>query len=424
MANHAAQPKDFLTQLFKEAVATADPMRVVAQHLPPRPTGRLVIVGAGKASARMAEAVEAEYGPCKGFVITRYGYERPTKSIEIAQAAHPVPDANGQMATQRLLEKVSDLTADDTVIALISGGGSALLCAPTPGLTLADKIEVNRALLASGAAIGDMNVVRKHLSCVKGGQLAAACYPARLLTLLISDVPGDDPAEIASGPTVGDKSTPQDALAILERHKIPVAPNIRQAIANDSHVIHPDDPRLARAETKIIAAPSHSLAAAAAIASNEGLDVRILGDALEGEARDLAVEQAEFALSLQSKLAKGDKPILLLSGGECTVTRRGDGVGGPNAEYVLSAAVTLNGQAGIHVLACDTDGVDGAAEVAGAYAGPDMPALARNAKTDPQTALANNDAHTFFARIESQIITGPTLTNVNDFRAILILPQA
>ncbi|MBB5720817.1 hydroxypyruvate reductase [Loktanella ponticola] len=419
-----ASPREFLSDLFKEAVAVADPMRVVAAHLPGRPKGRLMIIGAGKASARMAEAAEAHYGPSEGLVITRYGYERPTQGIEIAQASHPVPDVAGEVATKRLLDLVSGLGADDMVVALISGGGSALLCAPVEGVSLDDKMAVNRALLASGAPIAEMNVVRKHLSRVKGGQLAAACYPARLLTLLISDVPGDNPADIASGPTVGESSTPQDAIDILERRRIALPDHLRRAICDASSVVPPSDARLSHAETRIIAAPSHSLAAATQIAKAAAVDVRDLGDALEGEARDLGAEQARQAMSLQAAMTPTDKPILLLSGGECTVTRRGDGVGGPNAEYVLAAAIALNGQSGIHVLACDTDGVDGAAEVAGAYAGPDVLSDAVSNGIDANAALAINDAHSFFDAVGGQIVTGPTLTNVNDFRAILILPAS
>ncbi|MEN8840507.1 MAG: glycerate kinase [Octadecabacter sp.] len=420
MTDFKSNPRAFLTALFNEAVAVADPMRVVASHLPERPKGRFIVIGAGKASARMAEAVEAHYGPCEGLVITRYGYDRPTQGIEIVQAAHPVPDAAGEAATVRMLDMVSGLSADDVVIALISGGGSALLCAPTDGVTLADKIDVNRALLASGAPISEMNIVRKHLSRVKGGQLAAACYPAKLLTLLISDVPGDDPSEIASGPTVGEASTAQDALAIVERHNIVLPPHVSAALVAKSAVVAPDDVRLENAKTKIIAAPSHSLLAAGARAQATGLDVRHLGDALEGEARDLGVAQAQFAMKLQSEMSETDKPILLLSGGECTVTRTRDGIGGPNAEFVLAAVIALNGQDGIHVLACDTDGVDGAAEVAGAYGGPQTMSRAQNAGVRPSVALADNDAHTFFDAVGGQIVTGPTLTNVNDFRAILI----
>ncbi|SMX39476.1 glycerate kinase type-2 family protein [Octadecabacter ascidiaceicola] len=424
MSIFASDPRGLLTKLFGEAVSAADPMRIVAAHLPERPKGRLLIIGAGKASARMAEAVEEHYGPCEGLVVTRYGYERPTQGIEIVQASHPVPDAAGEAATRRMFDLVSGLGPDDHVIALISGGGSALLCAPAEGLTLEDKMAVNTALLASGAPIGEMNVVRKHLSRVKGGQLAAACDPARLLTLLISDVPGDDPSEIASGPTVGNTTTAQDALAIIKQRGIDLPARVANVLAGQNHVVPPDDPRLKRAETKIIAAPSLSLGVAAAIAEKAGLDVRLLGDAIEGEARDLGQTQARLAMTLQSEMTTNDKPILLLSGGECTVTRRGDGVGGPNAEFVLSAALALNGKAGIHVLACDTDGVDGAAEVAGAYAGPDTIAKAELAGVSLQVSLNRNDAHSFFAAIEGQIVTGPTLTNVNDFRAILVFPRS
>ncbi|WP_282602104.1 glycerate kinase [Paracoccus sp. PARArs4] len=411
-------PRDFLTGLFHRAVEVADPMAVLADHLPERPAGRLVVIGAGKASARMAEAVEAHYGPCEGLVITRYGYARPCMGIEIVEAAHPVPDAAGEAATARLLDLVAGLGPDDQVIALISGGGSSLLVAPTEGVSLDDKMAVNRALLASGAPIGQMNVVRKHLSRVKGGQLAAACAPARLLSLLISDVPGDDPGQIASGPTVGETGTAADARAIVARFGLDLPQSVRDALDRPTGVVAPDDPRLARAETRIVAAPSASLEAAAGIARAAGIEVRILGDAIEGEARDLAVEHARMAKSL-----RGEGPVLLLSGGECTVTRRGDGVGGPNAEYVLAAALELDGAEGIHVLACDTDGVDGAAEVAGACIGPDLPQLARMAGLDMRAALDRNDAHSFFAAVDRQVVTGPTLTNVNDFRAILILPR-
>ena len=421
LASPQSDPRQFLTDLFKIAVKTADPMQVVAAHLPDRPKGRLLVIGAGKASARMAEAVEAVYGPCEGLVVTRYGYARPCKGIEIVQAAHPVPDAAGETATRRILDLVSGLGHDDTVVALISGGGSALLCAPADGLTLDDKILVNRALLASGAPIGEMNLLRKHLSRIKGGQLAAACHPARLLTLMISDVPGDDPSQIASGPTIGEASTARDALAVIDRYSIAVPPKVRDAIER-STVVAPDDPRLARATTQIIAAPSQSLAAAAKAAAACGVEVRLLGDALEGEARDLGRHQAQLALDIQSSIHTNAQPVLLLSGGECTVTRDGNGIGGPNAEFTLSAAIALNRQIGVHVLACDTDGVDGAAEVAGAYARPETLALAHQRGRDPIDALEANDAHCFFEQVNGQIVTGPTLTNVNDFRAILVMP--
>lgn len=408
-------PATFLRQLFDRAVEVADPMRSLARFLPERPKGRLLVIGAGKASARMAEAVEAEWGPCQGLVITRYGYARPCQGIEIVEAAHPVPDQAGVDATARMLTLLQGLTEDDTVLALVSGGASALLCAPAAGMSLAEKQDVNARLLASGAPIVAMNTVRKHLSRVKGGQLAAAAYPARMLALMISDVPGDDPAFIGSGPTVGDATTPAEARAILDQWAIPIPGSARTALAT-SGVVPPDDKRLSRTENIIYAAPAQSLAAAAALAAPVA-EVHMLGDRLEGEARDVARDQASMARSVAAGLKPGDTPVLLLSGGELTVTRTGDGVGGPNAEFCLALALELDGHPQVHAIACDTDGVDGAAEVAGALIGPSTLATPGAAE-----ALARNDAHSYFARAGSQVVTGPTLTNVNDFRAILILP--
>ena len=401
--------------MFDRAVAVADPMQSLAQFLPERPKGRLLVIGAGKASARMAEAVEEAWGPCEGLVITRYGYGRPTKGIEIVEAAHPVPDAAGLEATRRMLAMLGGLGPDDMVLALISGGASSLLVAPAGSVTLAEKQMVNQMLLASGAPIGKMNVLRKHLSRVKGGQLAAAAYPARMLALLVSDVPGDEPALIGSGPTVGDHSTPEDAREIIRRWGLDPPGSVRNALEGQTGVLHPDDPRLSRVTNLICAAPSQSLEAAAKLAREAGYGVDILGDALEGEAREVAEHHARLAMALTG-------PRILLSGGELTVTRRGDGIGGPNAEYALALALALNGAAEVHAIACDTDGVDGAAEVAGALIGPDTLALARAKGIDPAAALARNDAHSFFAAIGQQVVTGPTLTNVNDFRAILITP--
>lgn len=406
-------PPALLRTLFDRAVAVADPMRRLPDVLPPRPQGRVVVVGAGKASARMAEAVEQAWGPCEGLVITRYGHGRPTRGIEVVEAAHPVPDAAGAAATLRMLELLSGLGEGDFVLALISGGASALLTAPAEGLTLEDKRAVNAALLASGAPISEMNLVRKHLSRVKGGQLAAAAFPARMLALMISDVPGDDPAVIGSGPTVGEAGTAAEARAILERRGIAVPEAVAAVLGRPTGVVPPGDPRLGRVENLVIAAPAQSLDAAAEMGRQAGYAVEILGDALEGEAREVARAHAALALA-----AKG--PQLILSGGELTVTRRGDGIGGPNAEYALALAVALDGAAGIHAIACDTDGVDGAAEIAGALIGPGTLAAARTAGIDPEAALADNDAHSFFAAVGGQVVTGPTLTNVNDFRAILI----
>lgn len=413
-------PNEFLKSLFDTAVSAADPMRCVPAALPEKPSGRVVVIGAGKASARMAEAVESAWGPCEGLVVTRDGYSRPTQGIEILEASHPVPDARGLEATRRLLDLAESFDENDFVLALISGGGSALLVQPAGAITLEEKQAVNEALLASGAPIDQMNAVRKHLSRIKGGQLAAAVYPARMLSLMISDVPGDDPADIASGPTVGDAAGADDAAAILQRWSIDVPASVQAVLRGESGVLQPGDERLARTDNRVIAAPSQSLAAAAKQAGDAGCSVRLLGDALEGEARDLAREQAQLALDIQSGMKDGDPPVLLLSGGECTVTRNGDGIGGPNAEYALALALALNGAPGIFALAGDTDGVDGAAEVAGALVGPDTLQRARDAGLDPTAELANNNAHGFFGQIGDQLITGPTLTNVNDFRAVLI----
>ncbi|MEF3048027.1 glycerate kinase type-2 family protein [Pseudotabrizicola sp. L79] len=413
-------PAHFLRRLFDRAVEVADPMRSLAHHLPPKPPGRVVVVGAGKASARMAEAVEAAWGPCDGLVITRYGYGRPCQGIRIVEAAHPVPDAAGAQATAEMLALLQSCGPDDFVLALISGGASALLIAPVDGVSLAEKQAVNAALLASGAPIDRMNTVRKHLSRVKGGQLAAAAYPARMLCLMISDVPGDDPAFIGSGPTVPDATTPADARAVLAKWQVAVPDSVTAALTRPSGVIPPGDPRLSRVENIIYAAPAQSLAAAAELAAK--CRVQMLGDALEGEARDVAADQAQMAQSIAATLQADDLPVLLLSGGELTVTRRGDGIGGPNAEFCLALAIALQGHPRIHAIACDTDGVDGAAEVAGAIIGPDTLARATAAGVDPAAALARNDAHQFFGAIGAQVVPGPTLTNVNDFRALLILP--
>ena len=407
-----SDPITFLRALFDRAVEVADPMRSLAPFLPPKPEGRVVVIGAGKASARMAEAVEAEWGPCEGLVITRYGYARPCQGIEIVEAAHPVPDAAGAEATGRMLSLLEGLGEGDFVLALISGGASALLTAPVAGVSLDEKQALNQALLASGAPIDRMNTVRKHLSRVKGGQLASAAYPAEMLSLMISDVPGDDPAFIGSGPTVGDDSTSADARAVLETWNITAPQSIVDALAAKTGVVPNGDPRLSKVTNQIYAAPSQSLAAASEMA---GMPVRMLGDALEGEARDVAQAHAELAKTL-----RGQGPMLLLSGGELTVTRRGDGIGGPNAEYCLALALALEGTPGIHAIACDTDGVDGAAEVAGAVVRPETLTKAREAGIDPAAMLAANDAHSFFEAIGDQVVTGPTLTNVNDFRAILI----
>ncbi|WP_299483964.1 glycerate kinase [uncultured Roseibium sp.] len=414
------QPAEALRDLFQRAVEVADPMKSLSAFLPEMPDGRVVVIGAGKASARMAEAVEAVWGPCEGLVITRYGYGRPCQGIEIVEAAHPVPDEAGLNATRRLLSLLEGLGEDDFVLALISGGASALLTSPAGDISLSEKQLVNQKLLSSGAPIGQMNTVRKHLSEVKGGQLAAAAYPARTLALLLSDVPGDGPAEIGSGPTVGDRSSNDDAAAILGKWGLEVPDTVKAVLAGPTGVLPPDDLKLSRVTNTIFAAPSQSLEAAREQAEGLGCDVEILGDALEGEAREVAQAHARLALERQRTRGAEGQPLLLLSGGELTVTRNGNGVGGPNAEYALALALALERAQGIHALACDTDGVDGAAEVAGAVIGPDTLFKAEEQGVSASAALSENDAHSFFEKIGDQVVTGPTLTNVNDFRAIWI----
>ncbi len=414
-------PETFLRSLFDRAVEVADPMLSLAKHLPPRPAGRVVVVGAGKASARMAEAVEKAWGPCEGLVITRYGYARPCEGIEIVEAGHPTPDEAGLRGTERILDLLETLDEDCFVLGLISGGASSLLVAPAEGISLAEKQNLNRALLASGAPIDKINTVRKHLSKVKGGQLVKAASPAKMLNLIISDVPGDDPAFVGSGPTVGDETTPEDAAKILQYWEITVPNQVRSALNQPNRLLRPVDPMLRRVENKMIATPMASLEAAATLAQD--CKVRVLGDAIEGEAREVAREHAQLAREIQASMGPNDRPALILSGGELTVTRTGNGVGGPNAEYCLAMALELNRAIGIYAIACDTDGVDGGDEVAGAVIGPDTLNTADSVGVDANFALKQNDAHRFFYAVSGQVVTGPTLTNVNDFRAILVLPQ-
>jgi hydroxypyruvate reductase len=415
-------PREFLRSLFDAALAAADPARCVAPHLPPRPNGRTIVVGAGKAAAKMARTVEERWpSPLSGLVVTRYGHGVACDRIEVVEAAHPVPDAAGQRAAARILEMVQGLSADDLVLCLISGGGSALLALPAPGLSLDDKRAVNRALLRSGAAIGEMNCVRKHLSAIKGGRLAAAAAPARLVSLLISDVPGDDPAVIASGPTVPDPTTFADALAVLRKYGIDGPAGVvahLEAAADETP--KPGDPRLARVETKIIARPQDALDAAAAVARHAGITPVILGDSIEGEAREVATVHAGIARQVRRHGQPALAPAVLISGGETTVTVRGGGRGGRNAEFLLALAVALNGEPGIHAVAGDTDGIDGTEDNAGALLDPASIARAAARGIDAPRALADNDGYGFFAALGDLIITGPTRTNVNDFRAILI----
>ena len=371
----------------------------------------------------MARTLEEHWpGNLSGLVVTRYGYGVPCERIEIVEAAHPVPDAAGLAAARRILESVQGLSADDLVICLISGGGSALLALPAEGITLEDKQGINKALLRSGATISEMNCVRRHLSAIKGGRLAAACHPARVVNLLISDVPGDNPTDIASGPTVGDPTRCVDALEILQRYAIDLPDAARAMLESGTgESIKPDDARLLRVETHLVATPQLALEVAAAVAREAGLTPVILGDSLEGEAREVGKVMAGIARQIALHGQPVSRPCVLLSGGETTVTVRGSGRGGRNVEFLLSLAIALDGQPGTYALAGDTDGVDGQEEIAGAILTPDTLARAWAQGIRPQDALGNNDGHGFFNALGDAVVTGPTLTNVNDFRAIAIV---
>jgi hydroxypyruvate reductase len=416
-------PRALLRSMFDAAIAAAQPDRCVPPFLPSRPKGRLIVLGAGKASAAMARAVERHWdGPVEGLVVTRYGYAVPTERIEIVEAAHPVPDAAGQRAARRICDLAASAGADDTVLCLISGGGSALLALPLDGIGLGDKQAINKALLASGAPISEMNCVRRHLSAVKGGRLAALAHPAKVVTLLISDVPGDNPTDIASGPTIGDPTTSADALAIVRRYRIDLPAAAKALLeAGGGETVKPGDPRLSRNETHIVAAPQASLEAAATVARDAGIAVHILGDALEGEARDVGAAIGGIAGQVARRGQPFTAPCVLLSGGETTVTLRGNGRGGRNVEFLLSLGLHLRGAPNIWALAGDTDGVDGVEEIAGGLLTPDSLSRARALGINPQAALDNNDGHGFFGALGDAVVTGPTLTNVNDFRAVLIV---
>jgi len=418
-------PVDLLQSLFHAAVGAASPAVCLPPHLPPRPRGRTVVIGAGKAAASMARAVEEHWdAPLSGLVVTRYGHGVACERIDVVEASHPVPDPAGRAAATRILSRVDGLNADDLVLCLISGGGSALLAAPAPGLTLEHKQTVNKALLRSGANIGEMNCVRKHLSAIKGGRLAAACAPAPVLTLLISDVPGDDPAVIASGPTVADPTTFADALGVLEKYSVAepaaVIEHLRAAV---DETPKPGDPRLARSTSRLVAVPQDSLSAAAETARRAGIEAYILGD-LEGESREVALVHGGIARQVARHDQPFAAPCVVLSGGETTVTVRGSGRGGRDAEFLLALAVDLDGHPGIYAIACDTDGIDGTEDNAGAILAPDTLARAAAAGVNARAALADNDGYGFFDSIGALIKTGPTRTNVNDFRALLITEEA
>jgi hydroxypyruvate reductase len=418
-----ASPRALLVKMFEAAIESAQPEHCIPPHLPEPGPGRTIVIGAGKASAAMARTLEQHWpGPLTGLVVTRYGYAVPCARIEIVEAAHPVPDDAGLRAAQRMMALVRGLSADDTVICLISGGGSSLLPLPLEGITLEDKQHVNRALLASGATISEMNCVRRHLSAIKGGRLAAACHPARVVTLLISDVPGDQPRDIASGPTVGDPTTCHDALAIVKRYGIELPSAVREVLESGrGESVKPDDPVLARCETRMIATPQMALEAAALVACEAGITPYILGNAIEGEASDVGKAMAGIARQVANYGQPFARPCVMLSGGETTVTVRGQGRGGRNVEFLLALGLALEGHAGIHAIAGDTDGVDGQEEIAGAVLAPDTLARAWELGIKPADALQENDGHGFFGALGDSVVTGPTLTNVNDFRAILVL---
>ncbi|RWO60252.1 glycerate kinase [Mesorhizobium sp.] len=415
-------PKTFLAAIFNAAVAAADPQRTIRDHLPATPKGRTIVIGAGKGSAQMAAAFEKVWdGPIEGLVVTRYGYGATCQRIEIIEAAHPVPDAAGLKASCRLLDKVQGLTADDLVVALISGGGSALLPAPAEGLTLADEIAVNEALLASGAPIAAMNTIRKHVSTIKGGRLAAAAYPAKLVSLVVSDIPGDNPALVASGPTVPDSGNREDALASIAAYdmKLPAAvmAHINSAAADAPRV---DDPRFSRNEVHLIASAGVSLEAAAVEARRQGIEAVILSDSIEGEAREVGGVHAAIAREVATRNRPFRKPVLVLSGGETTVTLRAKGKGGRNSEFLLAFAIGISGIGGVHALAADTDGIDGSQDNAGAFADGSTVSRMRAAGVDAKAMLAGNNAWTAFKAVGDLFVPGPTGTNVNDLRAILI----
>ena len=416
-------PRDLLTRMFTAAVSAAQPEHCLPRFLPKPPKkGRTIVIGAGKASAEMARVLERHWpGELTGLVVTRYGHAVPCERIQIVQAAHPVPDGAGRAAAGRMLDMGRQVTADDLVICLISGGGSALLPLPGDNMMLQDKQAISRALLKSGATISEINCVRRHLSAVKGGRLAAAFHPARVVNLLISDVPGDNPVDIASGPTVGDPTTCADALDIVRRYAIELPKGARWLLeTGEGETVKPDDPRLARVETHLIATPQMALEAAAEVARKAGVTPVILGDSIEGEARDVAKVIAAIAFQAKRHGQPAGAPCVLLSGGETTVTVRGAGRGGRNVEFLLGLALALDGAPDIFAVAGDTDGVDGLEDIAGAFVTPDTLARAWALGIRPRDSLDANDGHGFFGALGDALVTGPTLTNVNDFRAVLV----
>ena len=417
-----AGERAFLTRLFRAAVAAADPEIVLGPFLPPRPKGKTVVVGAGKGVAQLAHALERLWdGPLSGVVVTRYGYGIPCRRIRVVEAGHPVPDQAGLDATGLLFAAVQGLEADDLVIALVCGGGSALLPAPAAGLSLQDEIALNEILLASGAPISVMNMIRKQVSRIKGGRLAAAAWPARVVSLVVSDIPGDNPALVASGPTVPDAAGVQDALAAVRRYGMTLPPAIMHSLNTaTAQAPSPDDPRFQRNTVHVVASASLSLEAAARTAEREGIPAAILSDSVEGEARNVAQVHAAIAREIVQRNRPFTRPALLLSGGETTVTLKGHGKGGRNSEFALSLAIGISGVEGIHALAADTDGIDGSEDNAGAFVDTFTATRLYQRGMDPASLLRRNDAWTAFSALGDLFVTGPTGTNVNDFRAILI----
>lgn len=427
----AAYQRQFLISLFEAAVKAADPVKTIADNLPPLPKGRTIVVGAGKGAAQMAAALEdlwiAKYGAqvfadsFSGVVVTRYGFSAPCRKIKVLEASHPVPDEAGLQAAECLKKAVTGLTSDDLVIALVCGGGSALLPAPADGLTLEDEIAVSKTLLASGAPISAMNVVRKHISTIKGGRLAAMAYPAQVISLVVSDIPGDNPALVASGPTVPDNSTHLDALKIVERYQLQLPPAVMQYLHSEkANAPFPDNPYFSGHAVKIIASAHVSLQAAAAEARRQGIEAVVLSDAIEGEAREIAHMHAAMARYIYAQNQPFTKPVVLLSGGETTVTIRGKGKGGRNGEFALSLAIDFDGMAGVTALAADTDGIDGSEDNAGAFVDGDTIIRMRAHALDAADHLSRNDSWSAFAAVNDLFVPGPTGTNVNDFRAILL----
>jgi hydroxypyruvate reductase len=414
----------FLTTLFDAAIGAADSAQILQGNLPEAPEGRTIVIGAGKGAAQLAQALEAQWeGPLEGVVVTRYGYGAPCKHIRIIEAAHPVPDAAGERAAGELMHMVQGLTENDLVIALITGGGSALLPAPPDGLTLAHEIALNEALLASGAPISVMNMIRKQLSRIKGGRLAAMALPARVVSLVVSDVPGDDPAQVASGPTVPDGTNREEALAAIGAYRIALPTRLHEHLANaPEDAPRPGDIRFSHNETRVIASAAHSLEAAARASEAAGIPAVILSDSIEGEARDIARMHGAMVREIIARSRPFAPPVLLLSGGETTVTLTGKGKGGRNTEFLLSLALEIEGCAGVTALAADTDGIDGSEDNAGAFVDGSSAGRLRALGIDPRASLANNDAWSAFNLLGDLFVPGPTGTNVNDFRAILVSP--